>query len=30
MEREAAVDRWLREDVVAGHAEYAARKPKRH
>jgi antitoxin ParD1/3/4 len=24
MEREAAVDRWLREEVVAGHAEYMA------
>ena len=24
MEREAAVKRWLREEVVAGHAEYMA------
>ena len=24
MEREAAVERWLREEVVAGHAEYMA------
>jgi putative addiction module CopG family antidote len=24
MEREAAIDRWLREEVVAGHAEYMA------
>jgi putative addiction module CopG family antidote len=24
MERDAAVERWLREEVVAGHAEYLA------
>ena len=24
LERDAAVERWLREDVVAGHAEYLA------
>lgn len=24
MERDAAVERWLREDVLAGHAEYLA------
>lgn len=24
LEREAAVERWLREEVVAGHAEYLA------
>jgi antitoxin ParD1/3/4 len=24
MERDAAVERWLREEVVAGHAEYMA------
>ena len=24
MERDAAIERWLREDVVAGHSEYLA------
>ena len=24
MERDAAIERWLREDVVAGHREYLA------
>jgi len=28
MERDAAVERWLREDVVAGHEEYRAAPDK--